>query len=201
MMDIPPNPPTGGSAPQPARWARGPARTVAKTRVFDVRGQTYTHPERGSEREFFVIDAPDWVNVVAVTADGRMVLVNQFRYGTDSFSWEVPGGVIDAGEDPVEAGLRELSEETGYSGRDARLLVSIHPNPAIMSNRCHLVLVEDVVPTGPQAWDPDEEIEIALRPVDEVLASARAGGITHSLVLCALFAFEPIWRERQGRGV
>ncbi|MFH1497388.1 MAG: NUDIX hydrolase [Verrucomicrobiota bacterium] len=193
--------PPGGTTPPPSRWTKGAARTLASTRVFDVRGQAYTHPVRGTGREFVVIDAPDWVNVVAVTPDGRMVLVNQFRYGADAFSWEVPGGVIDAGEDPVEAGLRELSEETGYSGRDARLLASIHPNPAIMSNRCHLVLVEDVVRTVSPAWDPDEEIEVALRPVDEVLADARAGGISHSLVLCALFAFEPVWRARRGGGV
>ncbi len=199
----PAHPPASGSptAPQPSRWTAGAARSLTKTRVFDVRGQSYAHPVRGTEREFVVIDAPDWVNVVAVTPDGRLVLVNQFRYGIDAFSWEVPGGVIDAGEDPVEAGLRELSEETGYTGRGARLLATVHPNPAIMSNRCHLVLVEDVVRTGPQAWDPDEEIEVALRPVDEVLAEARAGAITHSLVLCALFAYEPVWRERRGRGV
>lgn len=185
----------------PCRWTSGSSRPIASTRVFDVRGQAYAHPARGTEREFVVIDAPDWVNVVAVTPDGRLVLVNQFRYGVDALSWEIPGGVIDPGEDPVGAGLRELSEETGYGGRNARLLATIHPNPAIMSNRCHLVLVEDVVPVASQAWDPDEEIEVALRPVDEVLADARAGGITHSLVLCALFAFEPIWRERRGRGV
>lgn len=185
----------------PARWSQGPSRTITSTRVFDVRGQVYTHPVRGTEREFVVIDAPDWVNVVAVTPDGRLVMVNQFRYGIDTLSWEVPGGVIDRGEDPVEAGLRELLEETGYAGKNARLLVSINPNPAIMSNRCHLVLVEDVVRTAPQSWDQDEEIEVALRPVDEVLAQARSGGITHSLVLCALFAFEPVWRAKCGAGV
>lgn len=185
----------------PARWTTGSARSLATTRVFDVRGQTYTHPVRGTEREFVVIDAPDWVNILALTADGRLVLVNQFRYGIDAFSWELPGGVVEAGEDPVAAGLRELAEETGYVGARARLLGSVHPNPAIMSNRCHVVLVEDVVAGGPLAWDADEEIEVALHPVDEVLARARAGGITHSLVVGALFLFEPVWRERRGAGV
>ncbi len=185
----------------PARWNKGSDRNIATTRVFKVRGQNYTHPVRATEREFVVIDAPDWVNVLAVTPDGRLVLVNQFRYGIDTFSWELPGGVIEAGEDPVVAGLRELSEETGYVGKNARLIGSVNPNPAIMSNRCHFVLVEDVVLTAPQAWDPDEEIEVGLFPVDEVMARARAGGISHSLVVCALFAYEPLWRERRGAGI
>jgi 8-oxo-dGTP pyrophosphatase MutT (NUDIX family) len=120
-------------------------------------------------------------------------MVNQFRYGMDDFSWEIPGGVIERGEDPVAAGLRELEEETGYVGNSARLLGSVNPNPAIMNNRCHLVLVENVVLTTELAWDPDEEIEVMSLPVDEVYAWAQSGRITHSLVLNALLLFAPVW--------
>lgn len=185
----------------PSRWKKGCARTVATTRVFDIRGQTYTHPVRQVEREFVVIDAPDWVNVVGLTPDGRLVLVNQFRYGIDALSWELPGGMIEAGEDPVVAGLRELTEETGYAGKNARLLGRVHPNPAIMSNRCHVVLVEDAGLAGPPHWDADEEIEVGLFPVEDVLARVRAGEISHSLVVSALFLFEPLWRERYSSGI
>jgi 8-oxo-dGTP pyrophosphatase MutT (NUDIX family) len=143
-----------------------------------------------------VVAAPDWVNVLAHTCDDRLVLVNQFRYGIDATSWDIPGGVIEAGEDPVAAGVRELEEETGYTGTGARLLASVHPNPAFMANRCHLVLVEGCRLTSPVAWDSDEEIEVAAMPVAEVFALARGGGITHSLVLDALFFFEPIWRAK-----
>lgn len=146
-----------------------------------------------------MVDTTDWVNVLALTGDDRLVLVNQYRYGIDDFSWEIPGGVIERGEDPVAAGVRELLEETGYSGRDARLLASVHPNPAFLSNRCHLVLVEDCRPSGQIAWDADEELEVAAVPVAEVYQRARAGGITHSLVLNALFFFEPFWRQRTAR--
>jgi ADP-ribose pyrophosphatase len=169
---------------------------LAQTRIFDLRGVEYRHPVRGTQREFVVIDAPDWVNVIALTPCGRLVMVNQFRYGTNEFSWEIPGGVIDAGEDPVVAGLRELQEETGYVGTGARLLGSVNPNPAIMNNRCHLVLVENVVLATAQAWDPDEEIEVATVPVEEVYAWAQAGKITHSLVLNGLLLFAPVWAER-----
>ena len=90
----------------------------------------------------------------------------------------------------MAAGLRELSEETGFGGGVASLLGSVHPNPAIQDNRCHFVLVDGAVPTGPVKWDRDEEIEVSTAPVDEVLAWARSGQITHSLTVAALMLFE-----------
>ncbi|MCX6955507.1 MAG: NUDIX hydrolase [Verrucomicrobia bacterium] len=186
------------SASGPARWARLGQTTQATTRVLDLLSVRYRHPVRGTEKSFVVVHPSDWCNVLALTPDGRLVLVRQFRFGIDEFSLEIPGGVMEAGEDPVEAGLRELREETGYTGQRARLLGSVHPNPAIQSNRCHFVLVEEAVQSAPLEWDPDEEIAVTTVPVDEVLAHARAGGITHALVLNALFLFEPHWRARSG---
>jgi ADP-ribose pyrophosphatase len=187
------------SSPLP-RWEKGHSRSLAATRIFDLRGVQFRHPVRGTEREFVVIDAPDWVNVLALTPDHRLVMVNQFRYGTDAFSWEIPGGMIDAGEDPVSAGVRELREETGYAGKSARLLGSVNPNPAIMNNRCHLVLVENAVLAEALEWDTDEEIEVRTLPVDEVYAWAHSGRITHSLVLNALLLFAPVWAEIKRAG-
>lgn len=186
--------------PSPSRWEKGASRSLAATRIFDLRGVQFRHPVRGTEREFVVIDAPDWVNVLALTPDHRLVMVNQFRYGIDAFSWEIPGGMIDAGEDPVTAAVRELQEETGYVGTSARLLGSVNPNPAIMNNRCHLVLVENAVLREAQEWDDDEEIELTTVPVDEVYAWAQSGRITHSLVLNGLLLFAPVWAEiKRGR--
>jgi 8-oxo-dGTP pyrophosphatase MutT (NUDIX family) len=181
----------------PARWERGEPRIVAHTRILDVQSVPFHHPRRGTRRDFVVVDVPDWVNVLAHTTDDRLVLVNQFRYGINAFSWEIPGGVIERFEDPVAAGLRELLEETGFVGENARLLASVHPNPAFLNNRCHLVLVENCRLVSPPDWDADEEIEVAAVPVAEVYARARSGGITHSLVLDALLFFEPLWRARQ----
>jgi ADP-ribose pyrophosphatase len=189
------------SSATPARWEKLGHATQAKTRIFDLLSTRYRHPTRGTERDFVVVQAPDWVNVIALTRDGRLVLVRQFRYGIDEFSLEIPGGVMEAGEDPVMAGLRELREETGYSGAPAKLLGSVHPNPAIQSNRCHLVFVDEAVKSHALEWDTDEEISVTAEPVDEVLALARSGGITHALVLNALLLFEPIWRARNKRSV
>lgn len=181
----------------PSRWEKLGSEVRLQTRIFDVLDARYRHPARGIERDFIVVRPPDWVNVVAVTPDDRLVLVRQFRYGIDDFSLEVPGGVMDPGEDPVAAALRELREETGYAGAPAKLLGSVHPNPAIQSNRCHLVLVEDAVKTHELQWDADEEIHVETQPAADVLALAHAGGITHGLVLNALMLFEPHWRRRR----
>ena len=183
----------------PSRWEKLGRALRTKTAVFDIFNVRYRHPARGAERDFVVIQAPDWVNVIALTPERRLVLVRQFRYGIDEFSLELPGGVIEPGEDPVAAGLRELREETGYAGTSARLLGSVHPNPAIQSNRCHFVVVESAVPTHAQDWDPDEEIQVSTEPVDDVYALARAGGISHGLVLDALMFFEPHWRAIAGK--
>ena len=177
----------------PSRWVRGGERVLASTRVLELRALRYRHPARGPEREFIVAHAPDWVNVVALTGGGLLVLVRQFRFGSGALSLEVPGGVMEAGEDPVGAAVRELAEETGYRG-SARLLGSVQPNPAIMDNRCHIVLVEGAAPAGPVKWDDDEEIEVLTAPVAEALAWARSGAITHSLTVAALMLLEGVRR-------
>jgi ADP-ribose pyrophosphatase len=177
----------------PARWEKIREESLAATPIFDLRRAHYRHPRRGRERDFVVLDAPDWANVLALTPDHRLVLVNQFRFGTNDFSLEIPGGVLGPGEDPVAGGLRELREETGYSGEKARVLGRVHPNPAIQNNTLHIVLVENATLAAATQWDHDEEIAVSVLPVDEVYALARAGRITHALVLNALLYFMPVW--------
>lgn len=185
---------------EPKRWKKLGARSLARTKIFEVHAVEFQHPLQPAPREFAVISAPDWVNVVALTTGRELVLVRQFRYGIDDFSLEIPGGMIDPGEDPVAAGLRELQEETGFTGGQARMLGTVHPNPAMQNNRCHLVLAEGVERTAALAWDENEEMEILTRPVEDVYALAYAGRITHALVLDALLLFRPLWDEIRSRG-
>lgn len=165
--------------------------------MFRVVRKHCRHPRRGVTADFFVIDSVDWVNVVALTTDGELVLVNQYRIGREKISLEIPGGMMDAGENPVAAGLRELQEETGFHGGVPRLLATVDPNPAVQNNRCHFVFVDGVTRSGTMEWDEHEEIEVVMHPVDRVFEIARAGGIQHSLTLNALFFFEPVWRARR----
>ncbi|MCC6415298.1 MAG: NUDIX hydrolase [Opitutaceae bacterium] len=185
----------------PARWEKLGHTVLARTRVFDLHSVRYRHPQRGTERDFVVMRPPGWVNVVALTTDQQLVLVRQFRFGVDDFALEIPGGLMNAHETPQETGARELREETGFAGDAAILLGSVQPNPAIQSNLSHVVLITGARRTSAMEWDADEEIEVTTRPVEEVLAAARRGEIAHSLVLSALFLFEPRWRKMQARGV
>ena len=183
---------------RPSVWERLADAAVDHFRVFRVRRTRYRHPRDRREGEFVVIEANDWVNVLALTDDGRMLMVRQFRFGIHDFTLEIPGGVIETGEDPVAAGVRELREETGYAGRSARLLAQVRPNPAIQANVCHIVLVEGCVRVGEMQLDANEEIELSVLPVDEVLARAERGEIKHSLVVDALFYLRA-WREGRMR--
>jgi 8-oxo-dGTP pyrophosphatase MutT (NUDIX family) len=178
---------------RPSMWERLTDAAVDHFRVFRVRRTRYRHPRDRREGEFVVIESNDWVNVLALTVDDRMLLVRQFRFGIHDFTLEIPGGVIENGEDPIAAGIRELREETGYAGHSARLLARVRPNPAIQANTCHIVLVEGCVRVGETQFDANEEIELSLRPVEEVYALAEQGKIKHSLVIDALFYLRA-WR-------
>lgn len=184
------------NSPTPSEWVRLQSRELLHTRVFDVRASEFRHPAREEGKEFFIIDAPDWAVVAPVTAAGELVLVRQFRFGAQQLSLEFPGGVIERGEDPARAAVRELVEETGYRGGEAEVLGWVHPNPAIQSNRTHLIVVPDVQLADATAWDADEELSLTLAPIEDVLAMGRSGQITHALMLNMLFHLEPWWRQR-----
>ncbi len=186
------------SGSRPCDWKIQTVHPHADCRVFSVLRKSCRHPERGTERDFFALHSANWVNVLALTPAKELVLVNQFRFGVEQCSLEIPGGMIDDGEDALQAGLRELKEETGFVGENARLIGSVWPNPAIMDNLCSFVLVENAVLQSELKWDQDEEIEVTLAPVDRVLEWARTGEIRHSLVLNALFFLEPILAEMRG---
>lgn len=193
------DPQQDGSSENVPHWEELGSDKIADCRIFDVHSKRFRHPVRETESDFYVIRTRDWVNVVPVTENHEIVLVKQFRFGVKENSWEIPGGVMEAGEDPVAAGLRELQEETGYTSSRARLLGSVRPNPAIQSNTCHLVLAERARLTHDLSWDEHEEIVAKAVPIDEVYRMAQRGEIFHSLALNALLLFYPEWEKIRAR--
>lgn len=168
-------------------WPRLSSRALANYRIFSLRTDLKVNPRTGGQHDFFVIDCPDWVNVVPITSDGRLVMVEQYRHGSNTVELEIPGGVMDPHErDPVEAGLRELREETGYEGGPARLIGQIFPNPAIQSNTCHTLLVENCVLRHETEFDHSEDIAVRLVPLDQIPQLLATGAIRHALVVVAL---------------
>jgi 8-oxo-dGTP pyrophosphatase MutT (NUDIX family) len=178
------------------KWTTISSAPAGDFKVFKVRSVAKRSPRTGQTHQFSVIDSVDWVNVVALTPDRCMVLVEQYRHGSDTIELEIPGGMMDPGDkQPEAAGVRELREETGYEGRNARMIGQIFPNPAIMSNTCYTVLVEDCQVAGATQFDQTEDLVTRLVPIDEVSGLVASGKIKHCIVVAALFHFE-LWRKQ-----
>jgi ADP-ribose pyrophosphatase len=174
----------------PGPWElRGKPRRVFETRLFQVDEQERVSPRTGQIHRFSVMGCADWVNIVPITADGKVVMVRQYRYGSSEETLELPGGMIDSTDaNPAEAARRELLEETGYEAPAVEPTGVIAPNPALQSNRTWSFLARDVVYKGAPVLDGGEDIEVVLVPYAEVPARVARGEISHALVVVA-FAY------------
>lgn len=171
-------------------WKSLHRKTVGDFRIFDMTIERKVNPRNGFENDFYVLHPPGWVNIVPVTADGHLVMVEQYRHGSDTIELELPGGVMDpTDESPVATATRELREETGYEGRNARVIGEVFSNPAIMSNKTSTVLIEDCELKHETEFDQGEDLITRLIPRDEVESLAAQGRIGHSLVMVALYHY------------
>lgn len=189
--------PSEGPSEMPPEWRVLGDEHLQHCKVFDVHRATMESPRTGAAHPFYRIESPPWVNVVALTPDEDLVMVRQYRQGSRTVTLEIPGGIVDPGEDPLEAGARELLEETGYRAGPIESLGSINPNPALFTNRVHMAVARDCVPAAAIENGETEETSVELLPLDRLHAVVRAGGIDHALVVAALYAFE-LWRAAEG---
>ncbi len=171
------------------RWERKRGVRRGEFRIFSVREDFYVHPDRVGERSFFIIEVPDWVNVIAETEAGEVVLIRQFRPGVGGVRLEIPGGVIEPGEDPAVAAARELREETGYAGDAPELICVTEPNPAMQPNHCWSYLVRRARRVGEMQPDLDEIIEPVLLPARDLRRVIRDGELNHALLLVPLLHY------------
>jgi 8-oxo-dGTP pyrophosphatase MutT (NUDIX family) len=141
----------------------------------------------GQTIEPVILEFSDWACVFALTKQQEVLLIRLYRRGVDQIIWEIPGGMIDPGETPLEAAQRELLEETGYGGGRIIELPAISPNPDNHTNKMHYFLALDVEPIGPQHPDDLDRIEVHPTPLDEVIRMAQKGELLQSMHICALF--------------
>ena len=168
-------------------WKRRTSKEIADCRVFQVREDACERDSDGAAHNFFVIEAPDWVNVIALTKEKRVVLIEQYRQGTEEITLEIPGGMIDAGEEPAAAGRRELAEETGYEAGEFIFLGKSRPNPAIQTNWMYHYLALDCEKTLETAFDEHESLLTRTASQAEVENLIAAGAITHSLAVTGFY--------------
>lgn len=169
-------------------------RVVLRTPIFELEARDSENPRTGARSDYYVLRSPDWVNVVAETVEGQVVLVRQWRHGVALPTLEIPGGLLDPGEDPVEAALRELREETGFASDDAQLIGRVHPNPALLDNVCHTVWARGCRQVGEPQPDAGEDLETVLADAEALRGWTLDGTISHAVVICGIHA----WLSRRG---
>ncbi|MGB9178130.1 MAG: NUDIX hydrolase [Pyrinomonadaceae bacterium] len=188
------------SASRPDPWQRKRSEQIADCRVFQVRRDVSANPRDGFEHDFYVIEAPDWINIIPLTADDEVVMIEQYRHGTEEITLEIPGGMVDAGEMPFEAAAREMFEETGYAGSEIIALGKTRPNPAIQNNWIHTFLARNVSFRQEPVFESTEHTCVRLVPLADVPALIAGGTITHALVVMG-FYWLSIYKDGQESGV
>jgi len=171
-------------------WERKGSKQVADCRVFKVREDFCERDSDGAKHTFFVIECPDWVNVIALTRTNDVVLIEQYRQGTEEIILEIPGGMIDKDEEPEAAARRELTEETGYESNELIYLGKSRPNPAIQNNWMYHFLALDCEKTRETAFDEHESLLTRLAPLGEIPQLIRSEQITHSLAVAAFYKMD-----------
>ena len=176
-------------------WKKVGSKPVGDFRIFKLRSDVCINPRTGKEHDFFVLDTVGWVNVIALTPARELVMVQQYRVGSQTVELEIPGGMMDPGEtDPVATAVRELREETGYEGENARLLGKVWSNPAILNNHTFTVLIENCHLRHDVDFDHGEDLTTRLVPAAEIPQLVADEKISHSLVVVALYHFD-LWQR------
>ena len=171
----------------PETWTRKESKSVADCRVFKVREDRCKRDSDGKAASFFVIENPDWVNILALTKDNQVVLIEQFRHGSEEIILEIPGGMIDGGEPAETAAKRELVEETGYSSDEFIYLGKSRPNPAIQNNWIYHYAALDSEKTRDTNFDEHESVVTKLVPLSDIPSLIAVGAITHSLAIVGFY--------------
>jgi 8-oxo-dGTP pyrophosphatase MutT (NUDIX family) len=169
------------------RWKKIASKKVFEDRWFNARADACQFPDGRIIDPYYVVELPNWANAVVVTPNNEIVLVKQYRYPVDAVTLELPGGVINDGEDPMLAALRETQEETGYTSSQIQLICKTAPNPAINDNTAYFYLIENAVPTSHTNPDFFEDIEVVLYSKHDFIQLLQQNKIMHGVQLGPIY--------------
>jgi ADP-ribose pyrophosphatase len=174
-------------------WKILSSKYISQHRYFTARVDKCEMPDGNIVEEYYVVELPVTVCALAVTEDGRAVIVKQYRHPIKETLYEIPGGFIDAGENPQQAVARELLEETGYEFSSIYPVGQIAANPGVLQSITHLFLATGGKKIAGQSLDHNEEIEVLLMPLEEVRAMLHRNEFVQALhATCLMYAFKKL---------
>ena len=182
---------------QPQPWQTQSSEILADCRIFRVRKDMVVSPRTGQAHDMFVLEQPNWVNVIPLTPGGQVVMVEQWRHGTRSVHLETPGGLMDDGETPEQCARRELLEETGYDMGSIVRLGVVHPNPAIQNNLQYYIFAKDCHRVADPKLDQAEDVTVKLVPLAIIPRMIETGKITHGIVIGGFYWLN-LYRQKHG---
>jgi 8-oxo-dGTP pyrophosphatase MutT (NUDIX family) len=169
------------------RWEKIKSHIVYSDRWLQLHADSCRFPDGRVIEPYYIVELPNWANIVVVTADEKIVLVRQYRYPVDQTTFELPGGVIDKGEDPMQAAIREMQEETGYHSSEVEFLCKLAPNPAINNNTAYFYLAKNAEPGEKKNFDAFEDIDVMLFSKSDFLQLLRENKIQHGVQLGPIY--------------
>lgn len=177
------------------KWETISSEYLFRRPWLTVRHDKVRLPDGRINPEFYVLEYPDWVNIIAITENGEFVMERQYRHGLDKTCYEIAAGVVENGETPLEAARRELEEETGYGGGEWKELMLISGNPSTTNNLTHCFLAEGVKKVSAQHLDSTEDLSVCLLSLDQVRQL-----LVHDKIRQALMA-APLWKYFAEKGL
>lgn len=178
---------TSDSHDELSPWTVEKSVHVLQDKWISVRADTCRTADGIEVSPFYVLEYPDWVQIVAMDDQDHVVLVEQYRHGLGITSLELPTGAMEPDDgDPIAAAQRELAEETGLSADTWQHIATLAPNPANQNNRCHVVLALGARPHSVPDDDPTERVRVVRATASEAVRLARSGAIVQALHVAAL---------------
>ena len=169
-------------------WSLLDTTSLRKFRTVTLQERRFRHQPSGQERSYAVLESSDWAFVIPVTRDHDVVFIRQYRHGRQQVVLELPGGIMEEGETPAEAALRELREETGYASHQIEMFGPLLPNPGLNTAAFHVGVAHQAFVAQEPAPEPLEEIEVELRPLAEVPEMISSGELSHAMCIAAFAA-------------